>query len=166
MVEPHERADDGSSMPTIGDLIRIELDAGKTFRELAAASGFRVKHQTFQELSKQPPKQFPKASKTIIGMSVALSCTETVVVLAYARGLGINVVRQGAEFALRLPSRVDDLAPDMKNALLSVMRAAVNQNEMRRGSSDKPKPDADERFSGWRGGADPGEVEGGDHRAE
>lgn len=126
MVETRPDVGESSRVPTIGDLIRGELDNGKSVRELAAASGYRVKHQTFQELSKQPPKQFPKDPKTITGMALALHCPETTVVLAYARGLGIGV-DSSSDFALRLPAGVDDLAPEMKNALVSVVRAAVKQ---------------------------------------
>ncbi|AVO21647.1 transcriptional repressor [Mycobacterium phage MooMoo] len=127
MVETNNEASHSSNVPTISELIRAELDTGKSVRDLEAASGYRVKFQTFQELSNRPPKQFPKEAKTIAGMATALNCTESAVVLAYASGLGIGVDAT-SDFALRLPPGVDDLAPDMKNALVSVVRAAVKQN--------------------------------------
>jgi hypothetical protein len=97
---------------------------------LKLTHGYRVKYQTFQELSNHPPKQFPKDRKTVAGMARALRCTETAVVLAYARGLGIGV--QGPDLALRLPPGVDDLDREMKAALVSMARAAVNQAEIQR----------------------------------
>ncbi|OHU23437.1 hypothetical protein BKG77_07170 [Mycobacteroides chelonae] len=144
MVETSYSTGHSSRVPTIGDLIRTELDAGKSVRDLAAASGYRVKHQTFQELSKQQPKQFPKESKTVSGMAQALNCTESAVVLAYAAGLGI-AVDSVSEFSLRMPAGVDDLAPEMKNALVSVVRAAVKQTEEQRAApspSLSPEPNA------------------------
>lgn len=134
VVEVGSRRRNGSGVPTIRDLIRAELDAGKSVRDLEADSGHRVKYQTFQELSNQPPKQFPKEVKTVQGMAQALRCTETAVVLAYAASLGIEV--QGSDFALRLPPGVDDLDHEMKSALVSVVRAATKQ-----GASHADQPD-------------------------
>jgi hypothetical protein len=111
-------------MPTIKDLIRAELDRGKSVRDLEADSDGAVKFQTFQELSSRPPKQFPKSVETIRGMARALRLDETTVVLAYAKGLGIDI-HAGSVFALRLPPDVDQLDPQMQNALIAVARAAA-----------------------------------------
>lgn len=116
---------DSSPVPTIRDLIHFLLDAGKTVRELAADSGGRVKFQTFQELANHPPKQFPKDNKTIVGMAKALRVSEATVVLAYAKGLGIDVLTD-SRFALRLPVGVDAIDPQMQDALIAVARAAVS----------------------------------------
>lgn len=71
MVEHQSERGHRSRVPTIRELIQDAIDSGKSVRDLSAASGDRVKHQTFQELSKRAPKQFPKESKTISGMSAA-----------------------------------------------------------------------------------------------
>lgn len=128
MVEHRTAQRHRSEVPTIRELIQEAIDAGKSVRDLAADAGFRVKHQTFQELSKHAPKQFPKDAKTIAGMSLALGYPEATIVLAYAKGLGINV-ETDSEFALRLPTGVDGLTPEMQSALVSVARAAVNQQK-------------------------------------
>lgn len=65
MVDRRTARSDRSTVPTIRELIRTALDAGKSVRDLEADSGFRVKHQTFQELSNRAPKQFPKSPETI-----------------------------------------------------------------------------------------------------
>lgn len=116
-------------MPTIKQLIRAELDSGKSVRDLADASGGRVKFQTFQELSTKPPKQFPKDLKTITGMSLALRVPETTIVLAYAKSLGIPV-SSGSTFSLRLPADVDSLSPAMQDAILAVARAAMTDPQI------------------------------------
>lgn len=115
-----------SEIPSISELIVEALDAGKSSRELSADSGGRVKFQTFQELSRQAPKQFPKDPKTVTGMAIALGYPEATIVLAYAKGLGIPVTGLSA-FALRLPTRVDELAPAMQSALITMARAALEQ---------------------------------------
>lgn len=123
LVEHRTVGLDSSTMPTIRDLIRAELDRGKSVRDLEIDSGGVVKFQTFQELSNRPPRQFPKSVETIRGMARALRLDETAVVLAYAKGLGIDI-RAGSTFALRLPPDVDRMPPQMQNALIAVVRAA------------------------------------------
>ena len=115
---------DRLDVPTIRDLIRAALDAGRTVRQLADDSGGRVKFQTFQELANHPPKQFPKEPKTIEGMSQALGIPPATVVLAYAKGLGIDV-STSSSFVLRLPPGVDQVHPDMQDAIIGLTRAAV-----------------------------------------
>lgn len=114
-------------MPTIQQLIRIELDRGKTVRDLEADSGGEVKFQTFHQLATHPPHQFPKETKTIRGIARALRCSEATVVLAYAAGLGIYISGL-SNFALRLPPGVDDLDPQLQDSMVGVIRAAVKSH--------------------------------------
>lgn len=111
-------------MATISELIQGALDAGRTVRQLAEDSGGRIKFQTFQTLSKAPPKQFPKDPKTITGMSVALKVPESTIVLAYAKGLGVKVTTDSS-FALRLPPGVDAIDPALQDAIINLTRAAL-----------------------------------------
>lgn len=129
-VERDSRSRDSTDVPSIKDLIRAALDTGKTVRQLEADSGDRVRFQTFQELSKHPPKQFPKFAETIAGMATALNVSESTVVLAYATGLGVPV-SAGPTFALRLPPGVDDLDPSMQDAIIQVARAALQSGRPR-----------------------------------
>lgn len=124
MVEDEISTDHSFDVPTIKELIRSALDGGKSVRDLAQDSGHRVKFQTFQELSVHPPKQFPKTPETITGMALALKVSETAVVLAYARGIGITVT-SGSNFSMRLPADVDRLSPEMQEALVALTRAAL-----------------------------------------
>lgn len=123
----HSNQGDHVNMPSIRDLIQNELDAGKTVRELEADSGYRVKFQTFQELSRNAPKQFPKDLKTVAGMAAALRVTETAVVLAYARGLGVDI-EAPSRFAARLPPGVDSVNGDMQDAIVKLTRVAVSMS--------------------------------------
>lgn len=128
--------DQSFGVPTIKDLIRSELDGGKSVRDLAKDSGERVKFQTFQELSISPPKQFPKDPKTIVGMALALKVSETAIVLAYASSLGITVAA-GSNLAMRLPADVDKLSPAMQDAIINLTRAALKAPEA---AVSKPLP--------------------------
>lgn len=125
MVERQRLSRDRSEVPTIKDLIRAALDNGKTVRQLEADSGGRVRFQTFQELSNAAPKNFPRdVHETITGMAVALGVTETTIVLAYAKGMGIRIAG-GSPFALRVPPGVDSVDSAVQESMLSLMRAIV-----------------------------------------
>lgn len=125
MLEDESDADQSFDVSTIRELILSALDGGQTVRKLAEASGRRVKFQTFQDLANHPPKQFPKDPKTITGMALALRVSETAIVLAYAKSLGITVTT-GSNFSLRLPADVDRLSPEMQDAIINLTRAAMS----------------------------------------
>lgn len=144
-VERPDGRRDHSQVPSIRDLIREALDTGKTVRDLQADSGELVRFQTFQELSRHDPKQFPKDLKTFTGMSAALRVPETTVVLAYAKSIGVDI--SGASpFALRLPPGVDGLDPDVQDAVVRLIRALLRQPASRSYADiaprwrDKPQP--------------------------
>jgi hypothetical protein len=162
-VERYAERGDPVGVPTIRELIRAALDAGKTVRQLEADSGDRVRFQTFQELSNNAPKQFPKQADTITGMAAALNISESTVVLAYATALGIPV-ETGSTFALRLPPGVDHLEPAMQDAILQVTRAALQSVGARRRVVVDPAVSEDEgkKFPWGRdvGVFEPGEAAG------
>lgn len=128
-VEPQRVSRDRPDVSTIKDLIRAALDNGKTVRQLEADSGRRVRFQTFQELSNNAPKNFPRdIHDTITGMALALGVPETTVVLAYAKSLGIHITT-GSPFALRIPAGVDRLDPAVQDSFLNLMRNVVRAVE-------------------------------------
>lgn len=127
VVDPPEASAKTDTVPTIRDLIRSAVDEGRSFRDLEADSGYRVKFQTFQELANHPPAQFPKKVDTITGMAQSLHVTETAVVLAYAKSLGIPVGGVDNTFALRLPAGVATIEPEMQRAIINMARAAVKR---------------------------------------
>lgn len=124
MVDLSNRHRHGLNVPSISDLIQEALDAGRSTRQLATDSGHLVKHQTFQDLSKSAPNNFPKEIKTIRGMSLALNVPESTVVLAYAHSLGVDVSIESG-LAARLPKGADSIGIEMQNAVVAVVRAAV-----------------------------------------
>lgn len=159
MVAKKSGANDRRDMPTITELIRAALDGGRTVRQLQADSGHRVKHQTFQELSHAPPAQFPKFAKTITGMSEALRVPEATIVLAYAKGLGWNVAIDSS-FALRLPPGVDNLDPSMQDAIIHLVRAALQTYSGSGVAGDERKHPFPEVFYRSSDPSDPGEAPG------
>ena len=129
MVAGASGSSDDPSMPTITQLIADHITAtGRSYRDLAHASGDRVKHQTFQELKTGPPKSWPKSAETIRGIAQALGVTERAVVLAFARSLGVDVAG-GSLFAQQLPPGVDDLSPKERKAAIEMLRVLVAQRQ-------------------------------------
>jgi hypothetical protein len=157
-VERYANPRDSADVPSIKELIRAALDAGKTVRQLEADSGDRVRFQTFQELSNHPPKQFPKHAETIAGMAAALNVSEMTVVLGYATGLGIPI-NTGSSFALRLPPGVDNLDPPMQDAIIQLTRAALQSGTRRRVVNSAIAEDEGEQFpTDWLGGRTEGDA--------
>lgn len=129
MVAGASGSSDDPSMPTITQLIADHITTtGRSYRDLAHASGDRVKHQTFQELKTGPPKSWPKSAETIRGIARALGVTERAVVLAFARSLGVDVAG-GSLFAQQLPPGVDDLSPKERKAAIEMLRVLVAQRQ-------------------------------------
>lgn len=148
-VERRSNFGNHDGVPSIKELIQDALAAGKTVRELETDSGDRVKYQTFQELSRHAPKQFPRDLKTIAGMADALRVTETAVVLAYATGLGVDVGVESA-FAMRLPPGVDHLTREMQDAIVKLVRAAMHTSASRGRADGWRNQTQDGRdLSGW-----------------
>lgn len=100
----------------------------------AEAAGYRIKFQTINELAMTPPKAWPKRTDTVRALAVALDVTPRTIVLAYAESLGVDVGRP-AEFANMLPAGTDSIDPEMRDALLGVIRVAA-----RRSNAQTPEP--------------------------
>lgn len=130
-------------------LIRAMYDRGLSNRELearASNAGHRVKFQTFSELANNAPKSWPKRTETISGLAAALDVTERTIVLAFAESLGVDVGRVG--FADLVPRGADVMEPEMREAVLAVIRAATKgaedeaqeQGPSSRGTSEQQPP--------------------------
>lgn len=127
MVDRSAPSSDYESVPTISQLIADQMDVtGRSYRDLWRASGERVKHQTFQELRSAPPKSWPKNVETIRGMAEALDVSETAVVLAYARSLGVEVQAESM-LAQQLPATTRQLGATERNAIVALIRAITTR---------------------------------------
>lgn len=113
-------------MPDLKTLIRDCNVGGVSFREMERRSeeaGCKVKFQTFSELANQVPRSWPKHTGTIRGIAIAIGVAERAVVLAYAESLGLDIGRVG--FADLVPLDADGMSTQMRDAVLSVIRAAT-----------------------------------------
>ncbi|MGH3494774.1 MAG: hypothetical protein ACRDQ1_16275 [Sciscionella sp.] len=108
------------------ELILAKRDErGWSYRHLESRSHGMVRNQRWQQLATgERVKEFP-APATIVAIADTLEIDVTTVVLAAAASIGLGVSRHGSHLAQMLPSSADELSPEMRDAVLSVIRAAL-----------------------------------------
>jgi hypothetical protein len=140
------------------DLVRTSMQArGWSYSDLQRASGGALTRGRWQQLgSGVPQRKFPDpASLTII--AEVLQVDITTVVLAAARSVGLDVNRQGAELSRLLPERTELLPGRMRDAILTLIRAAVAEADADR-SAEVARPGSGLRLE-WPKRAIPSEAD-------
>ncbi len=96
-----------------------------SYSDLERASGRALTRGRWQQLgSGVPQRKFPDpGSLTIIAH--VLEVDITIVVLAAARSLGLDVSHRGADMSHLLPEQTERLSEHMRDALLTLIRTAV-----------------------------------------
>lgn len=113
------------STPDLAQLISERKHAhGWKYRELEARSGGIIKYQRWQQLATgKRITEFPEPA-TLQAIAEAIEVDVTAVVIAAARSIGLPVHDTGSDFASMLPAGVDGMDPDMRDALLRIIRLA------------------------------------------
>jgi hypothetical protein len=125
MSDADPRAKPDRALP-LHDLIQARMqERGWSYSDLERASGRALTRGRWQQLgSGAPLRKFPDpGSLTVI--SDVLEVDITTVVLAAAQTLGLDVRRQGADLSSLLPDRTERLSDRMREAILTLVRAAV-----------------------------------------
>lgn len=125
MSEADPRAEPDHALP-LHDLIQARMqERGWSYSDLERASGRALTRGRWQQLgSGAELRKFPDpGSLTVI--SEVLEVDITTVVLAAAQTLGLDVRRQGADLSSLLPDRTERLSDRMRDAILTLVRAAV-----------------------------------------
>jgi hypothetical protein len=129
--EDPRSADDPSSADDpvlpLDALIRARMrERGWTYSDLERASGRALTRGRWQQLgSGREQRKFPDpGSLTVIAQVLELDITS--VVLAAARTLGLDVRRPGTGLSQLLPAEAAQLSARMRDAVLSLIRAAVS----------------------------------------
>ncbi len=108
------------------DLIRTGMqERGWSYSDLERASDRALTRGRWQQLgSGVPQRKFPDpGSLTVI--AEVLEVDITTVVIAAARSVGLDVSRRGADLSHLLPEHTERLSGRMRDAILSLIRAAV-----------------------------------------
>ncbi len=125
MSEDESRAKYYSAL-SLHDLIRACMkERGWSYSDLERASGRALTRGRWQQLgSGVQQRKFPDpASLTVI--SQVLEVDITTVVLAAARSVGLDVRSRGTDLAHLLPALTERLSERMRDAILTLVRAAV-----------------------------------------
>lgn len=114
-------SDDPFDVPDLPSLIRDKLSAGATLQSLEVASGGVVKYQRWGQLSRgERLSEFPRPD-SLVAMAKALGQTETMIVIAAARSLGMQVDRRGTAFGQRISAGADQIPRRVRSALLHLI---------------------------------------------
>lgn len=138
---------DPGAMRDLGQLITERKRAlGYTFRKLAELSGDTISHARWQQLATGVRLvEFPEPA-TLLAIATAIDVDVTMVVVAAAKTIGLPVRNTTSSFATLLPSTVDDMDPEMRDALLRVIRlasrrtnASQEQGQKAGGTTEQPE---------------------------
>ncbi|MBC8090968.1 MAG: hypothetical protein H7Y15_03325 [Pseudonocardia sp.] len=111
---------------TLHDLVRSCMaDHGWSYTDLENRSGHALSRGRWQQLgSGVPQKRFPDPA-SLTAIATVLDIDITTVVLAAARAVGLDVRVQGSALATLLPEGTERLPDVMRDAILTLVRAAV-----------------------------------------
>lgn len=118
--------EDDSPGPGLAELIRAGMhERGWSYSDLERASDRALTRGRWQQLgSGVPQRKFPDPGSLAV-IARVLEVDLTIIVLAAARSLGLEVGRREAELAPWLPVHIDRLPERMRAAILTLIRAAV-----------------------------------------
>lgn len=124
---------------TLQDLI-LTLKGDRTYLGLEEASGGVVKAQRWNQIANNlRVNEFPEP-RTIEAMARALNVEVEVLVLAFARAVGLHVPHRRSLFAELLPPMVDSLTTRQRDAVLGVIRAMNDREEEERDDNPEAAP--------------------------
>lgn len=130
---------DSGHMSDLAELIVTHKRArGWSYQQLADRSHGVIARQRWQQLATGVRMiEFPEPA-TLEAIAEGIDVDVTTVVVAAAASIGLPVHRTISGFAAMLPSDVDSMDPDMRDALLHVIRLASR----RVNASQEPGPEA------------------------
>jgi hypothetical protein len=123
---------------TLQQLIRARMDErGWTYADLERRSEERLTKGRWQQLgSGARQKSFPEPASVRI-MADVLEVDVTTVILSAAQSLGLDARRRGPDLAQLLPTGTDRLSERMRDAILTIIRAAVAETLSRADEDDE-----------------------------
>jgi hypothetical protein len=141
-VSEDEPSAENHSASPLHDLIRAGMkERGWSYSDLERASGRALTRGRWQQLgSGAGQRKFPDPSSLSV-ISEVLEVDITTVVLAAARSVGLDVRTRGTDLAHLLPALTERLSERMRDAILTLVRAAVAETRGDDGGDVAP-PDA------------------------
>ena len=138
MSEDEPSANNDSAL-SLHDLIRgCMKERGWSYSDLERASGRALTRGRWQQLgSGVVQRKFPDPSSLSV-IAEVLEVDITTVVLAAARSVGLDVRTRGTDLAHLLPALTERLSGRMRDAILTLVRAAVAESRSNEGSDGAP----------------------------
>lgn len=117
----------GGRGPTLSQLIRARMaERGWSYSDLEQESAQALSRGRWQQLgSGAEQRKFPDPASLTVIASV-LQVDITTVVLAAARTLGLDAHMEGSDLANLLPAGTERLSEPIRDAILTLIRAAVS----------------------------------------
>jgi hypothetical protein len=114
------------------------LKGDRTYEQLEDATGGVVKAQRWNQIANGiRVREFPKPV-TIEAMAAVLGCDIEVLLLAFARAVGMDVHKRRSNFIDMLPPSVENLTDRQKSFIISAIRA-MNDDGDQKGDQKKRK---------------------------
>lgn len=125
MSDDEAGEDDGRATP-LRELIRQRMrDRGWSYSDLERMSDRTLTRGRWQQLgSGVPQRRFPDP-ESLTAIARVLDVDITTVVLAAAQTVGLDVARRRTGISELLPERTEQLSEGMRDAILTLIRAAV-----------------------------------------
>jgi hypothetical protein len=125
-VTDHDPTHHGEPVSSLAQLIRSRMqEHGWSYRDLELRSDHALTRGRWQQLgSGTPQKKFPEPA-TLAAIAEVLQVEITLVVLAAGRAVGLDTRLPDTDLARLLPPGTELLTERMRNAILTMIRAAV-----------------------------------------
>ena len=138
-VSEDEPAARNHAATLLHDLIRVGMrERGWSYSDLERASGRALTRGRWQQLgSGLAQRKFPDPSSLSV-IAEVLEVDITTVVLAAARSVGLDVRTRGTDLAHLLPAMTEGLSERMRDAILTLVRAAVAETRSGDGNGHEP----------------------------
>jgi len=136
VTEDDPSSGDGGVM-TLPQLVRARMaERGWSYSDLERRSGRALSRGRWQQLgSGVPQKKFPDPASLIV-IAAVLEVDITTIVLAAAHTVGLDVRHEGGDLAHLLPAGTERLSDRSRDAILTLIRAAVADTVNGGGSTD------------------------------
>lgn len=131
---------DGGRVLTLQELINARRDErGWSYTDLEVRAGHAISRGRWQQLATlKRMRAFPERDNIPV-IAEVLEVNQTVVVLAVAASLGLDVQWRPPALAQLMPAGTDELSPPVRDAILAVIRATVTEAILRGSDDESPQ---------------------------
>lgn len=132
MVDDRAGGPHSDDVPDIQTLLRRHRDTtGESYRDIARRTDDQIQHQQIARWLTAGPRSWPRDPRTIEQLARVLRVPVDVVVLAFAKSLGLDVRAASRATKSAVPG-ADRLTPQQRQVILSVVDAILDASGQER----------------------------------